>query len=285
MGGLVEALNARQRAQSEKKKKLTQKYVSISKLLETRSRNITCRDVRVKTWNENAKKTEILNSNHFRAMRYQWQIQVKVEKVPNPKSTSSSTTNSSMSSSSHCCDLHPQLNKLWIRIQCLSCMPSRKRLPLTLSIVKGPDFSYPLEPLQFEAEISSKQKDSKWVPLIADSMLFNDEECKARLFTSYLNENKMNLRVLMVDRRANGPDRIFGGGNDNFEESIDGDFGSDRDAEDADGNENERDGDRYSTTSSTSSRSSRSEHSSDYSDSRDSEMYSDLSDYSSEEFY
>lgn len=78
----MEALNARQRAQSEKKEILTRKYVDIAKMMEVRfvgraiamsyelkvislqldmdrARNISCRDVRVKTWNENSKKTEI----------------------------------------------------------------------------------------------------------------------------------------------------------------------------------------------------------------------------------
>merc|ERR1711972_251167 len=153
-------------------------------------------------------------------------------------------------------------------------------------ILKGPDFSYPLEPLQFETEIYCRQKDSKWVGLIGNSLLFNDEECKARFFTSYLNENRMNLRIMLVDKRANGPDRVFGGGNDNFSEEPIEDFVSDE----VDGNDNDdgnrgsvRDRDRYSSASSSRS-DSLSDDSSDFSDSRESDMYSDLGDYSSEEF-
>merc|ERR1712048_1331295 len=82
---LVQELNEKNERLRKEKDEIVQKYVNVSKLIESRARNVICRDIRIRPWNENTKTTEILNSNFFNAFHHRWQLQLKVEKVPNPK--------------------------------------------------------------------------------------------------------------------------------------------------------------------------------------------------------
>merc|ERR1712130_398978 len=221
------------------------------------------------------KKTEILNSNIFKFGRYRYQSQLKVEKVKNPKIANSNNSSSNNNGS------YPELNKLYIRVQCMS--PVRKRIPLEVCFLRGPDFGYKLEPIQFECEMTKNCRDSKWIEMIPNNMLFNDEEIKSKFFTNYQTENKMNLRVIVVDKRANGPSNSFGGINDHFDEVVNDDFeGADFLSDDAENFENENNngsGHGSSTYSSTSS-STTSSRTAEFTASDDDDMYSDLDEYS-----
>eukprot|EP00483_Globobulimina_turgida_P007821 UN07836 len=60
-------------------------------------------------------------------------------------------------------------------------------------------------------------RDSKWIEMIPDNILFNDEDLQSKFFTNYNSDSKMNLRIVMIDKRASGVSTEFGGDNDNFD--------------------------------------------------------------------
>eukprot|EP01084_Bolivina_argentea_P105069 188075_1 len=271
---LVSNLNHKNDEIQKKKEAEEHKYISIAKLFEIRARNIVCRDIRINAWNENTKKTETLNSNYFVAMKKRWQLQLKVEKVPNPKYQGRNDS------------FGEKLNKLFVRLQCMGSV--RKRIPLEICILKGPDFGYKLQPIRFDAEMTKNKRDSKWIEMIPNNMLFNNEDVKNKFFTNYHTENKINLRIVLVDKRPNGPSDSFGGTHSDVNVHSDFDMNSDHDPVNTNSNNHNSNNNAYSSASSISdSPSYSSSDSAMYSDDdegdEDDDIYSDLDDYSSSE--
>merc|ERR1712154_316858 len=114
--------------------------------------------------------------------------------------------------------------------------------------------------------MNKNQRDSKWIDFVPNNILFTDEQMKTTFFTNYHTDNKINLRVCIVDKRASGGNAAsFGGANENFEDPIDGfdilsdgenENGNDRNHNNNNGNARDRSG-RFSSHSSTASSASR----------------------------
>jgi len=171
----VIAKNERENSERENVKQIDNKYIEISKVWESRCRNIVSRDVIVES-GQVFDSDGVIHSRPFHALHYCWQVEIKQVKE---KADASKNNNS-------------ENTKLKIRLALESHSRLRHRMLLHTCILPGPDITQGYYPVSFECEFSRKDTHSQWVDLQATDNVNTFIESMS---------NELNLRVVLVDKR------------------------------------------------------------------------------------
>ncbi|ETO07335.1 hypothetical protein RFI_30058 [Reticulomyxa filosa] len=216
----VVAKKMRENDEREKIKQTDSKYVEISKIWESRCRNIVTRDVILEAVNSQLSKTKqnktkimqicfsissngfilwtvhtythmygqafdnegIIYSRPFHALHYCWFVEIKQIKEKNENKNGTD---------------HARLK---LRLVLEKRSELRHRLLLHVCVLRGPDTVHSFYPISFECEFTRKDTQSQWVDLTAIGNVSAFIESMS---------NETNLRIVLIDKRRGDVSHSF----------------------------------------------------------------------------
>jgi len=165
---------AEESKEREELKQIDNKYIEISKIWESRCRNIVSRDVILES-GQVVDGEGVIHSRPFHALHYCWLVEIKQIKEKNENNKNNSET-----------------VRLKLRLALESHSKLRHPLLLHICVLRGPDTTQGFHPVSFECEFSRKDTHSQWIDL---NIVGN-----VNTFVESMS-NEVNLRVLLVDKR------------------------------------------------------------------------------------
>ncbi|ETO25736.1 hypothetical protein RFI_11403 [Reticulomyxa filosa] len=170
----VMAKNAQENNERERLKQIDNKYIEVTKIWESRCRNIVTRDVVLES-GQSFDGEGVIHSRPFHALHHSWVVEIKQVKEKNENNKNNVET-----------------TRLKLRMGLENESKLRHRLLLHICVLRGPDTSQEFHPITFECEISRKDLYSQWVdfPIVGSMSSFAESLA-----------SEINLRVVLVDKR------------------------------------------------------------------------------------